>query len=232
MTQTDDGTAVQGGAALPVYIKNASLPAGGGAGGVQPVSIADPVSVRGAQSYNTPGYPDYPVTVGGYTQQYNTVETVQLDSNLHLLIHDNNVGTATDAEAAAGNGTMIALTKRLRTLLDGSSVTTVTFAIAAGQSLSAAQNLAGRGLVRLHVPSGWTAANITLQVSADGSTYYDLYTAAGAECTITAAASRAFALNLDELGAMQYVKLRSGTAAAAVNQVSSVNLVATVRAVR
>lgn len=90
--------------------------------------------------------------------------------------------------------------------------------IANGASVSSSAYLDGAALLRIVMPSSWTAASLTFQVSADDSTWYDLYDANGEYTINTAAASRAIVLSPSDFAAMRYVRLRSGTAAAAVNQ--------------
>jgi hypothetical protein len=98
-----------------------------------------------------------------------------------------------------------------------------TVTIANGASLSGAATLTGgvTSLVGIQMPAGWTAAAITFQASADGTTYGDVYTAAGTEVTIPSvavAASRYIALDPSDFAGMAFLKLRSGTSAAAVAQ--------------
>lgn len=114
--------------------------------------------------------------------------------------------------------------------------------IAAGAALSNAVNINGE-LLAIELPSGWTAAAITFQVSFDGSTFYELQDASGNTVTIPSAAiptgaAAHIALSvstaaygttgptispIDFRGAM-YVKVRSGTSASPVNQVSAITL--------
>lgn len=99
-----------------------------------------------------------------------------------------------------------------------SKLMTTQAVIANGASLSGVVNLGGTSVLAVIMPASWTAANLTVQASMDGVNFYDLYTASGTEFMITAAASRCLMLQpADVLGA-RYVKLRSGTAAAAVTQ--------------
>ena len=93
--------------------------------------------------------------------------------------------------------------------------------IANGESLSIGLDLgAGRVLCAIDMPADWDTAGLTFQASAvlDG-VYDDLYDQYGTEKTVTAAADRY--ISLDDpafwLG-VRYLKVRSGTAASAVNQ--------------
>ncbi len=100
-------------------------------------------------------------------------------------------------------------------------LSTQTWTIASGASLSTAIDLANDGIIRLLMPAAWTAASITLNVSPDGITYYDLYDRSGIEYAITVAASRAVILSPADFAGFRYVKLRSGTASAPVNQAAA-----------
>ncbi len=90
--------------------------------------------------------------------------------------------------------------------------------IANGESLSAAIDVSGKTLLRINMPATWTTANLTFQFSADNSTYRNLYKDDGTEYTVTAAASRAIVLDASAFLGVSYIKVRSGTSGAAVNQ--------------
>lgn len=90
--------------------------------------------------------------------------------------------------------------------------------IANGQSLSSAVVLGEDRLVGIAMPADWTAANLTFQVSHDGSTYNNLYDDSGAEITVTAADDRYIALDLTVFAGIQDLKIRSGTSGTPVNQ--------------
>ncbi|MBI5942873.1 MAG: hypothetical protein HY864_00775 [Chloroflexi bacterium] len=94
-----------------------------------------------------------------------------------------------------------------------------TVTIANGASLSAELlDIDGASIVGLIMPAAWTAANLTLQMSHDDSTYNNVYDEMGTEKTIVASASRYILLNpADFLGANS-LKLRSGTSGTPVNQ--------------
>lgn len=93
-----------------------------------------------------------------------------------------------------------------------------TATILSGASLSNALALEDFRLARIFVPVGWTAAVLTFRVSHDDVTYADLYDASGTEYTVQAAASRAILIPIVDFLGVQYLKVRSGTSAAAVNQ--------------
>ena len=104
-------------------------------------------------------------------------------------------------------------------------------AIAAGASLSAACPLGALTLVGISMPAVWTAAALTFQVSPDGgATWQEMYDGAGNPVTVTAAAGQ-FVVPVADPSyvwrGINMVKVRSGTAAAPVNQAAAatVNLV-------
>lgn len=95
----------------------------------------------------------------------------------------------------------------------------MTATIASGESLSGEIRLPeGFFLTGVQTPSAWTttASGCTFQVSVDGTTYTDAYDETGTEITFQAAASRW--IRLPELGALRFVKIRSGTSGTPVNQ--------------
>lgn len=98
---------------------------------------------------------------------------------------------------------------------------TVTATIALNASLSGAVHLGSGVLTGIVMPAAWTAAGLTFQVSADGTTYNNLYDEFGGEVAVTVDASRFVRLNPSEWLGVQYVKIRSGTAALAVNQAAA-----------
>ena len=95
--------------------------------------------------------------------------------------------------------------------------TTVT--IADGASLSGAINLHNMTLVSLQIPASWTSAKISFAASLDDTTFGSLLTPTG-EIASTAALADGNVLALDPSAffGQQYLKVRSGTAAAATNQ--------------
>ena len=104
-------------------------------------------------------------------------------------------------------------------------------AIAAGVSLSAACPLGALTLVGISMPTAWTAAALTFQVSPDGgTTWQELYDGAGNAVTIQAAAGQ-FVIPLADPSyfwrGINMIKVRSGTAGSPVVQVAAatINLV-------
>lgn len=105
---------------------------------------------------------------------------------------------------------------------------TYTATIAAGASLSDAIDLTTSdqrcarpaGII---LPAGWDAADVTFSVSADGgATYFNLYDDADNEYVVQGGASRHVALNPADFASVTNLKIRSGTAGAAVNQADAV----------
>jgi pectin methylesterase-like acyl-CoA thioesterase len=96
-----------------------------------------------------------------------------------------------------------------------------TATIAINQSLSNAISVGNGMLAGIQMPAGWDAAALSFQVSHDGITYADLYVAAGTEVSITTAASRYIALDQSTWNGVQFLKVRSGLTAAAVNQTAA-----------
>lgn len=112
-----------------------------------------------------------------------------------------------------------------------SNIVLPTVVIAAGEALSGGIQLGGLRLCGIILPSGWDAAGITFQGSADGTTYANLYDKT-AEVFVAPITGAAFvALDPATFAAVPYVKIRSGTSASAVNQVDSVTLTLVLRSV-
>lgn len=102
----------------------------------------------------------------------------------------------------------------------------LTATIASGASLSGAVDLGSGGrAARIAMPAAWTTANLTFQASYDGITYNNLYDKDGVEYTAQAAASRSILLPVADWYGIRYLKVRSGTSAAAVNQGAARSLI-------
>lgn len=116
---------------------------------------------------------------------------------------------------------------------------TVTATIASGQSLSAQVNLGDKQLVAIVMPSGWDAADLTFQASADGGTTWgELFATDGLAADAVAAiqihlpaASLYIAIDPDQLRAINCLKVRSGTSGAPVNQTAGRALTLVIRGV-
>ena len=85
-------------------------------------------------------------------------------------------------------------------------------------SLSNAVLCGGLRLNGIITPNAWTTANLTFQVSIDGTNYNNLYDASGNEYTVIAAASRHILLDVRAFQSFTFLKVRSGTASTPVNQ--------------
>jgi hypothetical protein len=97
--------------------------------------------------------------------------------------------------------------------------TTKSAVIANGASLSGVIDLEQLNITGLLIPAAWTAADITFQVSPDGTTFGDLVDSSGNEVKLSGiAAGKFIGVNLAEASGVRYLKIRSGTSAAAVNQ--------------
>ena len=90
--------------------------------------------------------------------------------------------------------------------------------ITSGTSVSTTLDLKSRPIVGVALPSSWTTADITFQVSFDGTTWHDVYSIWGDELIVPAAASRYITFSTYESLGARYIRVRSGTAASAVNQ--------------
>jgi hypothetical protein len=94
----------------------------------------------------------------------------------------------------------------------------VTTEINNGASLSDAVDLRGHSLVAIQMPVSWTAAGLSFQSSVDGITYGNVKDE-GAEYTVAAVAADDFVpINPNVFLGCRYLRLRSGTSGAAVNQ--------------
>lgn len=91
----------------------------------------------------------------------------------------------------------------------------------AAAGLSDAIDLGGYRVGGVVMSTGWTAANLTFDVSEDNSTFRPLYTDTGGEITIVAGTSQALAIGptmAAYLGAFRYIKVRSGAVGTVVAQ--------------
>ena len=87
-----------------------------------------------------------------------------------------------------------------------------------GGSLSPAADLRGYVPYGIQMPSAWTAAGLSFQVSDDGTNFADLYDDT-AEYTLATGASRAIGFpGGNVFTGWKYIKVRSGTSGTPVNQ--------------
>lgn len=104
-----------------------------------------------------------------------------------------------------------------------------------GASLSAEVDLRGGTIVGIQMPAAWTAANITFQGACRTSlevtpVFQDVYDDGGTEVVVTAAAARFINIVAPFDGtSLRYIKVRSGTSAAAVAQGADRDLIIVVR---
>jgi hypothetical protein len=97
-----------------------------------------------------------------------------------------------------------------------------TATIAASASLSGAVLLPpGYRVAAIVMPSAWTAADLTFQLSHDGTTYTNAYEDDGTEVTVTAAASRYILIPSETLAPAIRLKIRSGTSDTPVTQAAA-----------
>jgi hypothetical protein len=106
-------------------------------------------------------------------------------------------------------------------------VRSVTVTIANGASLSDADAISinesrdkpAHSLVAILMPSAWTAADLTFQVSNDNTTFYEMVNTAGNNVSVTSpAADEWVAIDPADFVGVEYLKVRSGTVGAAVAQ--------------
>jgi mRNA-degrading endonuclease toxin of MazEF toxin-antitoxin module len=109
---------------------------------------------------------------------------------------------------------------------DGSGTPTVSGDYGGSQPVTIAEeaaitdsiDLGTRRLALIIMPDAWTAAALTFQVSVDGETFFDLYNEAGTEVEVDANSSIAVRLSAADWRGIRHLKIRSGTAALAVDQ--------------
>jgi hypothetical protein len=90
--------------------------------------------------------------------------------------------------------------------------------IHAGESLSAPVDLRVGNVVLIISPAEWTDAEISVQVSIDGTAFFDLFDSGGYELTRTIVPSGAQPVAPDLTEAAMYLKIRSGSRTAPVEQ--------------
>lgn len=103
------------------------------------------------------------------------------------------------------------------------SAFTTTVTIANGASLSSAAAVGGKGAIvtAIIMPAAWTAAGLSFQASHDGTTWYEVIKTDGNAVEVTApAADEWIVLPTTLIGPVPYLKVRSGTSAAPVNQLA------------
>jgi len=97
--------------------------------------------------------------------------------------------------------------------------------IASGASLTNTINLAGLRLFAIAIPDGWTAADLTFQMSLDaGETWINLYDQNGVEVTVVANGSTYVSLDPVTFSPIQYLRVRSGSSTTPVAQTAERSL--------
>ena len=111
----------------------------------------------------------------------------------------------------------------------GVSMSTATAAIAKDDAtgLSNAMNVGAKVICGLQMPAAWTAADLTFQISIDdGATWVNLLDDQRKEVTVSGpGAGEYLALDPSTFAGVQFVKLRSGTAAVPVAQAAARSLI-------
>jgi hypothetical protein len=97
-------------------------------------------------------------------------------------------------------------------------ISRLTATIANAAYLSDALTLNGRQVAVIEMPTSWTAAPLTFQASMDGTNYFNIYDDSGDEYYVIAEASRRIHVDINILSQQKYIKVRSGTSTATVNQ--------------
>ena len=93
-----------------------------------------------------------------------------------------------------------------------------TCTIAAGEALSSSVDLTSGMLAMLFAPPSWNGANVSFQVSPDGSHWADLVDDNGAEVTRTMLPGTAVPIDPELSEPALYVRIRSGHRNAPVEQ--------------
>jgi hypothetical protein len=85
--------------------------------------------------------------------------------------------------------------------------------IAAGESLSDGLDCTGGNIVRLTMSEKWTSANLTFQISTDGTLYNDLFRPDGEEVMMNMEPGAAVVVGQigEYLKAIAFLKIRSGS---------------------
>lgn len=104
-------------------------------------------------------------------------------------------------------------------------ITTVTATIALNASLSGIIDLGLMRLGRLVMPTEWTPAEITFDVSHDGETYKPFYSDDDTELVINPPVGVEREMTLSKWLSVRYLRIRSGTSSLPVPQLADRNIV-------
>lgn len=106
--------------------------------------------------------------------------------------------------------TLSAIATPTRIAAQGSDSLTMTVKIAASGTKTDAIDLGTARLAGIQIPSAWTTANVTFEVSADGTTFVPLYDQTGSVVTLTVGGtSRVVQAPFADLLAYRSIKLVS-----------------------
>lgn len=97
-------------------------------------------------------------------------------------------------------------------------ITQIPVTISNGTSLSVPVPLGDSPLTGIAMPAAWDAAGLSFQVSADGGATWGEMQSISAVVSVTAAAGQYIAIDPTLWRGINMIKVRSGTAAAPVNQ--------------
>lgn len=105
--------------------------------------------------------------------------------------------------------------------------TTILATISASGNITPEIDLGHSGVLQgIIIPTSWTSAGITFQVSdshkKDGDTFIDSYDETGVEISISAGSSRHISLLPDQFAGARFLKIRSGTSSTPVTQVAEI----------
>lgn len=89
--------------------------------------------------------------------------------------------------------------------------------IATSGSLTAIINLRGHILYGMFMPAVWTTAGVTFSGSVDGTTFADIHNDSG-EVLVVGTAGKYFSVDPLDFSGINYLQVRSGTAATPVAQ--------------
>lgn len=106
-----------------------------------------------------------------------------------------------------------------------SSYLVKTLSIPAGESISNTIDIDKRGLQAIVIPSSWTKAAISFQMAIEeGGDYVDVFFSTGEEVKFFPDASKAYVISPSVLEGLRFIKIRSGSSATPVIQVSTANI--------
>lgn len=219
MTALSDLYAARNGAGLiapgnPLDIQAAALgdpadAAWGGSGDASLIALAKYIAAELASTLS--------VSAGQYGNWdlRNITGTVSLPTGASTSARQDLAKTVLD-NILARLGVMVAGTSADPDFAVAPPPTSGTVTITSGTSLSGALQVDGK-LAGIIMPASWTTAALTFLGSPDGVTYAPIYDA-GIERSVSVLAGQMVLLSLSDWLAVKFVKVRSGTAAAAVNQ--------------